>query len=106
MNQSNLPEIEKKFKTRNNKKYKFKSIINNAVYDKEQENKLPGLYCLVLSKGYPKKESTWEPSIAIMHLCILINPLHKNYLKKPTANLLPLNSTLLMAKPIAPKKPK
>ena len=47
-----------KFDAGNNKKYKVEAIIDSAVYFKEAERHLPGLYYLVSWKGYPKEEST------------------------------------------------
>ncbi len=41
-------EPKGEFKAGNNKDYKVKAIINNAVYDKETNNQIPGLYYLVL----------------------------------------------------------
>lgn len=38
MNQNNLSKPKKKFEDINNEKYKVKSIINHAIYDKETEN--------------------------------------------------------------------
>ena len=47
-------------------KYKLEAIRNSAVYAKESESgHLPGLYYLVLWKGYPKEENTWEPASAV-----------------------------------------
>ena len=51
-----------------NKEYKVEAIRDIAVYTKEAERHLPGLYYLVEWKGYPKEENTWEPSLAVMHL--------------------------------------
>ncbi len=53
-----LLEPEKKFEVGDNKEYEVKAIINSAVYDKEANNQMPGLYYLVLWKSYPKKENT------------------------------------------------
>ena len=41
-----------------NEEYEVETIWNNAVYAKESEGHLPGLYYLVAWKGYPKKENT------------------------------------------------
>ena len=38
-----FPEPERKFEAENNKEYKVKVIINNAIYGHKAENQLPGL---------------------------------------------------------------
>lgn len=43
-----LLESKKEFEVESNKKYKVELIVNNAMYGKEIENKLPGLYYLIL----------------------------------------------------------
>ncbi len=43
-----LPEPEKEFESRNNKKYQVKSIIDSVVYNKEANNKMLDLYYLIL----------------------------------------------------------
>ncbi len=60
MNQDNhaLSEPEKDFKPGDSKEYEVKVIINSTVYGKEINNQLPGLYYLVLLKGYLEEEST------------------------------------------------
>ncbi len=67
---------------------------------------MSGLYYLVLQKDYQKEESTWEPSPAVIHLQKLISTFHKKYLEKPIATSLPQDSTLPIARPSVPKKPK
>lgn len=67
VNQSNLLEIEKKFKAKDNQEYKVKSMIDSIVYGKEIENQLPDLYYLVLWKNYLKKENIWEPLIVVIY---------------------------------------
>lgn len=44
----------------NSKEYKVEAICHSKVYAKELNsgNHLPGLYYLVLWKGYPKEENT------------------------------------------------
>ncbi len=42
----------------NGKEYEVEVIRNNAVYVRESESHLPGLYYLVSWKGYPKEENT------------------------------------------------
>ena len=47
------------------KEYKVEAIWDSAVYARELEGYLPGLYYLVAWKGYPKEENTWEPVSAV-----------------------------------------
>ncbi len=44
----------------NSKEYKVEAICDNAVYAKESDSghHLPGLYYLVLWKGYPEEKNT------------------------------------------------
>ena len=42
----------------NNKKYKVEAIRDSAVYAKETNGYLPGLYYLVAWKGYPEEKNT------------------------------------------------
>ena len=51
-----LLKPEKEFEARNNKEYEVKVIINSMVYGHKIENYLPGLYYLVLWKGYSEKK--------------------------------------------------
>ncbi len=52
-----------KFEVRDNKKNEVEAIINSAMYGQQvNSNQMPGFYYLVLWKGYPKEENTWEPS--------------------------------------------
>ena len=94
-----FPELEPEFVAGNNKEYKVEAIKDSAVYAKEAEGHLPGLYYLVSWKGYPEEESTWEPSSAVMHLRKMISAFHKDHPEKPTATSPPLNSAPPMAKP-------
>ncbi len=53
-----LPEPEKEFEIGDNKEYEVKAIIDSAVYNQQANNQMPGLYYLVLWKGYPEEENT------------------------------------------------
>ena len=61
-------QLDFEFKAGNNKEYEVDGIRDSAVYAKESAGHLPGLYYLVLWKGYPEKGNTWEPASAIQHL--------------------------------------
>ena len=99
-------EPEPEFDAVNNKEYKFEAIIDSTVYAKKAEEHLPNLYYLVFWKGYPKKESTWEPFSAVMHLQKMISTFHKDHPKKPMATSPLLNSAPPMAKSsVKPVKP-
>ncbi len=43
-----LEKLEKEFEAGKDKEYKVKAIIDNAMYSKEINNQMPGLYYLVL----------------------------------------------------------
>ncbi len=101
-----LPEPEKEFEAGDNKEYEVEAIIDSTVYGQQANDQIPGLYYLVLWKGYPEEENTWEPSLAVIHLRKLISTFHKEYLEKPTATSPPLDSTSLMARSTIPKEPK
>ena len=50
--------MQPKFKAGDNKEYEVDSIWNSAIYAKKSTTgQLPGLYYLVLWKGYPEKEN-------------------------------------------------
>ncbi len=57
-----LPDSEKDlgFEAKGNKEYEVEAIINSAVYGQQanNSNQMPGLYYLVLWKGYPEKKNT------------------------------------------------
>ena len=48
--------------------YKVEAIRDSAVYARESEGHLSGLYYLVSWKGYPEEKNTWEPASAVQHL--------------------------------------
>ncbi len=88
----------------NGKEYEIKAICDSAVYTRELEDYLPGLYYLVSWKGYPKEENTWEPALAVIHLHKLISNFHRDHPEKPTATSPPIDSAPPMARPtIKPK---
>ncbi len=78
--------------------YEIKAICDNAVYAKESEGHLPGLYYLILWKGYPKEENTWKPASAVIHHRRLINNFYRDYLEKPTATSVPIDSAPSIAR--------
>ncbi len=69
----------------NGEEYEVEAIREGAVYARESEGQLPGLYYLVSWKGYPEEENTWEPASAIQHLRRLVSTFHKEHPEKPTA---------------------
>ena len=107
MDNKALPKSEKEFKVGDDKEYEVETIIDNAVYGQQiNSNQMPGLYYLILWKGYPKEENIWEPLLVAIHLRKLINIFYKEYLEKLTAISLPLDSAPPMARPTVPKEPK
>ncbi len=106
MDSKALPEPEKEFEARDDKEYEVKAIIDSAVYGQQANNsQMPGLYYLVLWKGYPEEENTWEPSLAVIHLRILISTFYKEHPEKPIATSPLLDSAPLITRPTIPKKP-
>ena len=91
-------ELEPELNAGDNKEYEVETIIDSAVYTKEAEGHLPGLYYLITWKGYPEEESKWELFSAIMYLRKMISTFHKNHLEKVTATFPPFDSAPLMAK--------
>ena len=88
-----------KFEPGNDKEYKVKAIQDSAVYAKEADGHLLGLYYLVAWKGYSEEENTWEPSSAVMHLRKMVSTFHKDHPENPIAISAPLDSAPPMAKP-------
>ena len=87
------------FEPGDDKEYEVEAIRDSAVYAKEADGHLPGLYYLVAWKGYPEEENTWEPSLAVMHLRKMVSTFHKDHPEKPTVTSAPLDSAPPMAKP-------
>ena len=81
-----------------NKEYEVEVIRDSAIYAKEVDRHLPGLYYLVEWKGYPKEENIREPFLAVMHLRKIVTTFHKDHPEKPTATSAPLDSAPPMAK--------
>ena len=92
-------KLESEFDIGNNKEYKVEAMIDSAVYAKKAKGHLLDLYYFVFWKGYQEKESTWEPSFAVMHFWKMIFMFHKNHPEKLMASFPLLNSALPMAKP-------
>ena len=92
-----VPEFE--LEPGDDKEYEVEAIRDSAVYAKEVDRHLPGLYYLVAWKGYPEEKSTWEPSWAVIHLRKMVSTFYKDHPKKPTATSVPLDSAPPMAKP-------
>ena len=51
-------QLDFEFEVGNNKEYKVNGIWDSTVYARELAEQLPGLYYLILWKGYPKEENT------------------------------------------------
>ena len=94
------------FEAGDSEEYKVEAIRDSAVYARESEGHLLGLYYLVAWKGYPEEENTWEPVSAVQHLKKLISSFHKDHPKKPTATSPPVDFPPPMARPtVKPAKP-
>ncbi len=66
------PEKELEFEVGGNKENKVNVIIDSVMYGQQANDQMPGLYYLILWKGYPEEKHTWEPSLAVIHLRKLI----------------------------------
>ena len=88
-----------KFESGDDKEYKIEAIWDSAIYAKEVDKHLPGLYYLVAWKGYPEEENSWELSLTVIQLRKMISTFYKDYPEKLTAISVPQDSALLMAKP-------
>ena len=53
------------FKADDREEFKVEAIRDSAVYAKESEGHLPGLYYLVVWKSYHEEENSWEPVLAV-----------------------------------------
>lgn len=96
---------ELKLNAGKDKEYKVETIKLSIICNKVIEGKLPRLYYLVSWKNNSKDENTWKIALAIMHLQKMTNIFYKDYLEKSIATSLPLNSTILMARPkVNPKQ--
>ncbi len=52
------PEKVVEFKVRGNNKYEVEVIMDSKVYDQQTNDQIPGLYYLILWKGYLEEENT------------------------------------------------
>ena len=57
--------MQLEFDAGNNKEYEVDGIWDSTVYIRELAGKLHWRYYLVLWKGYPEEENTWEPTFVI-----------------------------------------
>ena len=97
--------MQLEFEAGDNKEYEVDGIQNSAVYAKESVSQLPGLYYLVLWKGYSEKENTWEPALAIHHLWKLVTTYHQDNLEKPIATSAPVDTAPPIARPFTLLRP-
>ncbi len=105
MDNKALLESEKEFEAGDDKEYEFEAIIDSAMYGQQANDQMPGLYYLVLWKGYPEEENTWKLSSVVIHLRKLISTFHKEHPEKPTVTSPPLDSAPPMTRPTIPKEP-
>ena len=97
--------MQLEFEAGNDKEYEVDGIRDSAVYARESAGQLPGLYYLVLWKGYPEEENAWEPVSAIQHLRRLVTTYHKDNLEKPTATSALVDTASLLARPSTSPRP-
>ena len=83
----------------NNEEYDVEAIRDSAVYAREAEGHLPGLYYLVSWKGYPKEANTWEPSSTVHLPRKMISTIHKDHPEKLTATSPPVDTARPTARP-------
>ena len=102
--QVNDTQLNFEFEAGNNKEYEIDGIWDSAVYAKESAGQLLGLYYLVLWKGYPEEENTWEAVSVIQHLQRLVTAYYKDNPKKPTATSAPIDTAPSMTRPSAPPR--
>ena len=94
-------QLDFEFEASNNEKYKVDDFWDSPIYAKKSIiGQLPGLYYLILWKGYSKKENIWEPVLAIQDLWKLTIAYHKTNSKKPIVTFLSVITALLMARPM------
>ena len=86
--------------------YMVKAIWDSAVLTRESiSGLLLGIYYLVLCKRYLKEENIWESALADQHLRKFISSFRKDYLDKPTATFLAIDTTSPMTRlPVKPNK--
>ena len=87
--------------------YNVEAIWDKIVYMRESESgHLPGLYYLVLWKGYSEEKNTWKPVLAVQHLKKPISLFYKDHPDKSTATSPTINTTPPMARPtVKPTRP-
>ena len=92
-----IPELDT---GNDSKEYKLKAIRDSAVYaNKLESGYLPSFYYLVAWKGYLEEKNNWKLLSAVQHLKKLISSFYKDYLKKPIATSLRINSAVPIVKP-------
>ena len=87
-----------KFELGDDKEYKVEAMQDIAIYAKEADRNLSGLYYLVIWKGYSKEKKIWEPSLIVIHLQKMVSTFQKDHPEKSRATLAPLDSAPPMAK--------
>lgn len=86
----------------NSKEYEVEAVWNSKIYAKELDSGyyLPGFYYLVLWKSFSEEQNTWKLALAIQYLGRLVIIFYCEYPDQLPATFLPINSTLLKARPI------